>query len=135
MTAIDPNHWLYRLDSAQWLAAADHELRQSREALRGKHHRPGLAHARRAAGMALNAVLVVQLDDRYGRSYVDHLRALRDDDTVPGHVREAARALLVAPIQQAPVVTLGAQGSTALADAADVVVSYARRLVHPDARS
>jgi hypothetical protein len=125
----DPEHWLYRLGAAEWLAAARTELQRSRLALRAKQHRPGLAHARRAAGMALNAMLVVHFDDRYGRSYMDHVNALGADQTAPAPVRAAARALREVSMQAPSVVTLGARGSEALADAAEVVVAHVASLI------
>ncbi len=75
-------HWLWRLSTPAWIAAAQRELELGARALRSR--RTALTHGRRAAGMALNAVLV-QLgrsrpaevcETRWGRSYIDHLRAL-----------------------------------------------------------
>jgi hypothetical protein len=54
----DPGHWLYRLTVEEWLAAAEHELRLCEEALGRRAFRPGVTLARRAVGMAWNAVLV-----------------------------------------------------------------------------
>ena len=121
---IDPEHWLYRLDAPQWLSAARGELERSYTALRSKQHRPGLAHARRAAGMAINALLVRHADERYGRSYMEHLAALAADDTADPPVREAAAALRSAPIQQAPVISLGFVGSVAFADAGALILEH-----------
>ncbi|PRQ05111.1 hypothetical protein [Enhygromyxa salina] len=83
MSARDPKHWLWRLDADGWLAAADHELEQGRAQLGSR--RTAVTHARRAAGMALNATLVAlasrgwsreRCETAWGRSYIDHLRAL-----------------------------------------------------------
>lgn len=128
MAETDDRAWLYRLDATQWVAAARNELDRAYPALRGKHHRPGLAYARRAAGMAINALLVQRFDARYGRSYMDHLKALTGDDTAPAAVREAARVLLKTPIQQPEVVQLAKQGSVALADAARAIVEHAAEM-------
>src|SRR5437868_285737 len=106
MPGLDPDHWLHRLTADEWLRAARIELRRADEALAHKQQRAGVAGARRAAGMAWNAVLVVATDERYGRSYMEHLRALADDAAVPGAIREAARALVEAPLTS-EVVTLG----------------------------
>ena len=128
----DPNHWLYRLDAEEWLRAAEGELARARVALVGKQHRAGVTQARRAAGMAWNAVLVMTADESgYGRSYMDHLVALERDETVPETVRLAARALVEAPIVPS-VVTIG-KGSASLADSAEVVLAAARERVSPTA--
>ena len=55
----DPGHWLHRFDAAEWLAAAETELAHAQEKLSHRSVRPGVTHARRAAGMAWNAVLVM----------------------------------------------------------------------------
>ena len=74
--------------------------------------RRALTHIRRAVGMALNGVLTT-LDDgdadtldaltaRWGRSYMDHLRALStsDDPTpLPGAAPGWAQAILAVPLQ------------------------------------
>lgn len=83
--ADDPRagHWLWRLDAAAWLRAARGELDAGEAHVDSR--RTAVTHARRAAGMALNAVLVALGADagdelRWGRSYIDHLRALADAD-------------------------------------------------------
>ena len=131
MPERDPDHWLYRLSSDEWLLAAAKELRLAEEALAGKQQRSGVTLARRAAGMAINALLVVQLDERYGRSYMDHLQALAVDESATAGVRDAARGLLKAPLVQT-LVTLG-KGDTSLAAAARTIVDHVRDRLAPRA--
>jgi HEPN domain-containing protein len=119
----DPE-WLVRLSAAEWMQAARKELNLAYEKLRGKKHREGVAYARRSAGMALNAVLRRTFDPGYGRSYMDHLAALRDDARAPDATRAAAGRLLGAPMRS-DLVALG-PGPTDLADAAAVIVDYCR---------
>src|SRR5437763_16890913 len=116
MPGRDPSHWLHRLDAAEWLRAAGNELERAGEALVRKQQRQGVAGARRAAGMAWNAVLVGAEDEGYGRSYMDHLRALEHDARVPDAVRAAARLLMTAPLAT-NVIPIG-RGDTRYADAA-----------------
>ena len=131
MTPRDPDHWLFRLSPDEWLRAAANELERADEALAGKHHRPGLTQARRAAGMAWNAVLAATGDETgYGRSYMDHLQALAKDMAVPESVRVAARSLLETPIVST-VVTLGPRGDTSLARAAEAILRHAAERVTP----
>lgn len=130
VTGRDPAHWLHRLDAGEWLAAACNELDHALDALRAKRQREGVTYARRAAGMALNAALVARPDERYGRSYMEHLKALRADDGVPPAVREAAARLLAAPMQ-AELVTIG-PGAIDLGLDAARVIEYARALVNGD---
>jgi HEPN domain-containing protein len=127
LSSSDDTTWLTRLSTEEWLRAAEKELGLSEAALRGKRQREGVACARRAAGMALNAVLVLHYDPRYGRSYMEHLQALGGDETVPEPVRAAARALLEAPLGTGLVI-LG-PGSVELVGHATVVVEYARACV------
>jgi HEPN domain-containing protein len=128
----DPDHWLYRLTSDEWLHAAENELERARAQLSTKHQRGGVAGTRRAAGMALNAVLAVALDESYGRSYMDHLKTLARDASVPEAIRMAAQSLLDAPLE-AQLVQLG-RGDTHLADAAQAIVEHARQRVAPKIR-
>jgi HEPN domain-containing protein len=136
-SAMDDASWLTRLTADEWLRAAQGELARAELALGGKQQRAGVTQARRAAGMAWNAVLLGIADvgerDRFGRSYMDHLRVLRDEQTVAMNVREAADLLVVAKLEQ-ELVQLG-QGDTRLAHAAKVIVEEARRRVDESARS
>lgn len=127
MPGRDPSHWLHRFDAAEWLRAAENELGRAEDALAHKQQRPGVAGARRAAGMAWNAVLVGAADDAYGRSYMDHLQALAKDERAPAPVRAAAALLVAAPLAT-NVIPLG-RGDTRFADAARVIVDEARRRV------
>jgi len=123
----DPSHWLHRLSAEEWLRAADNELLRAEAALLDKHQRPGVAGARRAAGMAWNAVLVGVEDESYGRSYMDHLHALARDERAPEPVRAAAAQLVAAPLAT-NVIPLG-RGDPRYANAARVIVDEARRRV------
>ena len=127
MPGRDPSHWLHRFDAGEWLRAASNELARAEEALANKQQRPGVAGARRAAGMAWNAVLVGDEDAAYGRSYMDHLHALAVDARVPEGVRQAARALLEAPLAT-NVVAIG-RGDTTMAGHARAIVDEARRRI------
>lgn len=94
----DPSHWLLKHSPRDWIRAAMAELRRAEDAYKRKDVRAGLAGARRAAGMALNAALVVEPDDAWGRSYVDHLLAIARDERAPARVREAAKILVETPL-------------------------------------
>lgn len=130
MTEKDPNHWLYRLTADEWLRAADNELQQARTAFAGKHQRTGVTHARRAAGMAINAVLCGAPDEAYGRSYMEHLQALGRDAAVGEELRQAAMWLLQMPLVP-ELVTLGPRGDVSLAEPAASIVAYARSVLAP----
>lgn len=122
---IDPAHWLYRLTAEQWLSAADNELNAAYQALVGKQHRAGVTYARRAAGMALNARLRRTPDPAYGRSYMEHLQALRTDAAVSQELSDAASRLLAVPTTQ-QLVTLGPRGDTTPAELAGRIIEHVR---------
>jgi hypothetical protein len=133
MPGPDPSHWLHRLTPAEWLAAADTELAHAAEALSRRAARPGVTHARRAAGMAWNAVLAATPDDdalvaRFGRSYMEHVTALADAIDVPEGVRDAARLLRDTPPTPPELVPLGKPGQPDLraAEAARAIVEQVR---------
>jgi hypothetical protein len=128
MPGPDPGHWLHRLTAAEWLAAADTELGHAAAALGRRAVRPGVTHARRAAGMAWNAVLVLAPDERFGRSYMDHVNALCDDAGAPEPVRTAARTLRDTPAAPPTLVTIGRPDMAPL-EAARAIVAHARARV------
>jgi hypothetical protein len=130
----DPAHWLFRLTAAEWLAAAETELQHAEAALTRRAARAGVTHARRAAGMAWNAVLVTTAEgpqpddagiDRYGRSYMDHVVALAADETAPAELRAAARGLKDTAARAPELVTIGKPDLAAL-EAARTIVAHAR---------
>lgn len=126
------NDWLTRLSNEEWMQVATKELRECLEALRGKHHRKGVAAGRRAAGMALNAVLLKYPNPAWGRSYVDHLKAIASQDDVPEVVRESARELLDAPHEGPRLIRLG-PGDESLAAAAATVIDWSHARLTGDA--
>ncbi len=72
----EPDHWLRKLTPDEWIRAAMAELRRAEAAYAGGDGRGGSAGVKRAAGMALNAALIVEPDEKWGRSYVEHVKAL-----------------------------------------------------------
>lgn len=97
--------WLARLDAPGWLAAAETELAHA--GANAGRRRTALTHARRAGGMALNAVLMARATEPvdhasvWGRSYLDHLRQIADQAPLlglPDAARDAARVLVETPI-------------------------------------
>ncbi len=137
MPGTDPGHWLHRLDPGEWLAAATTELAHAQEKLSQRALRPGVTHARRAAGMAWNAVLVNAPDERYGRTYMDHVVALAQtadgDAPIPAAVRAAARLLRETPAASPPLITIGRPDMSVL-EAATAIVDFARTRVGASAR-
>ena len=127
MVGSDPNHWLHRLTAAEWLAAAETELGHAEAALGRRAARPGVTHARRAAGMAWNAVLVGAPDEAAGRSYMEHVVALSGSAAVPEDVRAAARQLRETPAGPPELIRLGAP-DLGPAHAARTILEHARRL-------
>jgi hypothetical protein len=122
----DPGHWLHRLTPAGWLAAAGTELEHCRETLARRAFRPGVTHARRAAGMAVNALLVLAPDPRLGRSYMEHVVALAGSgEEVPEEVRAAAGLLRDTPPAPPALVTLGRPDLRPL-EAATVIADWVR---------
>ena len=129
MPGSDPGPWLHRQDSGEWLDAAATELAHCEDKLAHRAARAGVTHARRAAGMAWNAILVSAPDERFGRSYMDHVLALAqlpdDDAEIPASVRAAARLLRETPAAPPALITIGKPDLSAL-EAARTIVDFAR---------
>ncbi|MBX3205749.1 MAG: hypothetical protein KF764_11820 [Labilithrix sp.] len=128
----DEAHWLYKLSPDEWIRAAMGELRRAEEAYKKKNGRAGLAGARRAAGMALNGALIVAPDDTWGRSYMDHLLALKGDSSgsLPARVREACAVLVETPLPGGALVALRtANADERVLEAVRDVIAHAYAIV------
>src|SRR5277367_3266876 len=102
----DKDHWLRRLSPDEWIAAALGELSRAEKAWAAGSARAGVVGVKRAAGMALNGALIVEPNDAWGRSYVEHVDALARDENVPEAVRAACRTILDARPPEGDVVNL-----------------------------
>src|SRR5512140_3852988 len=90
----EPNAWLTRYSAQGWIDRALRELAVAEQAFADRQPPAAAAAMKRAAGMALNGALRVVPRDDWGRSYVDHLKALAGDPSLPRAVSEAAEAVL-----------------------------------------
>ena len=108
------------------MRAAVVEFDRGVEALSKRNARQGSVHAVRAAGMAVNAFLRDAPDDRYGRSYAEHLTALAAVVEAPAAVKQAAKVLVAD--QTNKLVSLGGRQQGPLAAARVLLVWCADRL-------
>jgi hypothetical protein len=128
----DPAHWLYRFTPREWIRAAIGELSRAEAAFAQRNRRGGLAGCRRAGGMAVNGMLALgePPDPRFGRSYMEHLIALQQDERAPEAVRDAARTLVQTPLPGGEIVVLRTVGTDArLVEAARTVMAHALAVV------
>jgi HEPN domain-containing protein len=102
----DADHWLFRYSPKEWIRAAMKEMRLAEASYAQRNLRAGIAGCKRAAGMALNAALIVEPNATWKRTYVEHLQALAKDESVPRAVSDAARAILEAPAPSVNIVIL-----------------------------
>ena len=107
MSEANERDWLARLSVADWLASATNEIAHAKEALLRKAYRTGVTHARRGAGMALNALLCLRFRPDWGRSYMDHIVALAQDNDAPEAIRHAAQTLVDTKPQTPELIALG----------------------------
>lgn len=129
---VDPDHWLYRFTPREWIRASLGELERAKGALDARDRAAALATCRRAAGMALNGMLALDVRpiEIYGRSFMDHLVALSNDDAAPKVVRESAKLLAEMPMPGGEVVLLRtATTDTKMLEAARDVMAHAYAMV------
>jgi hypothetical protein len=126
--------WLTRLDSSEWLKAGLGELSRAERAFAERDLSRGIAGVKRAAGMALNAALLIVPNDDWGQSYVEHLRALGAQGGAPAAVCEAAKLLaeLSPPRGDVVGITTARRVETWL-EAARTVMAHAYAVVHGSA--
>jgi HEPN domain-containing protein len=126
----DPTHWLRRLSPDEWIRAALAEVTRAERAWQEGDARAGAAGVKRAAGMALNAALLVQPEDGWGRTYVEHLQALAKDPQVPEAVRSASARVLQAKAPSGQIVNLRTpREHTEAVEAARDVIAHAWAVV------
>ena len=123
--------WLTRLPPEDWIRQGLTELSRAEARLLAHDRSGGVLGLRRAAGMALNGALAVRFRD-WGRTYIDHLRAIADDTEVPEPVRAAAKLLNEVPLEKQPnVVRLTPPSETTRwLEAAKTVMAHAYAVVH-----
>jgi HEPN domain-containing protein len=125
------DEWLTRKSPEQWIQHALVELERAQAAFHARDAGAAIAHVKRAGGMALNGALIVRRDERWGRKYVEHLRALGESEDAPAEVREAARRLCAARAPAGPVVALRTRSDEErLLEAARTVMAHAYAIVH-----
>ncbi len=123
--------WLTRLSPEDWIRQGLTELGRAEARILAHDRTAGVLGLRRAAGMALNGALAVHWR-AWGRTYIDHLRAIADDGEVPEPVRAAAKLLNDVPLEkQASVVRLTPPSESARwLEAAKTIMAHAYAVVH-----
>ena len=123
--------WLQRYTPEDWIRQGLSELARAEKRLFAHDRIAGVLGLRRAAGMALTGALAVHFRE-WGRTYVDHLRAVAEDESVPEPVRAAAQILNDVTLEHPPgVVRLTPPSeSTRWVEAAKTVMAHAYAVVH-----
>jgi hypothetical protein len=123
--------WLTRLSPEEWLRQGLTELGRAEARVVSHDRAAAVLGLRRAAGMALNGALAVRPRD-WGRTYVEHLRAIALDSDAPEAVRQAAQLLNEIQLDKLPnVVRLTPPSESARwVDAAKTVMAHAYAVVH-----
>lgn len=126
--------WLTRLAPEAWIRQGLAELAQAESRLKRHDRSAGVLGLQRAAGMALNGALSVVFRP-WGRTYVDHLRAIQQDSGVPEAVRAAAQLLSGVTLERQPsVVRLTPPSeSERWVEAAKTIMAHAYAVVHGQA--
>jgi hypothetical protein len=126
----DPNHWLYKWSPQEWIQIGLSEFRQSEQAYARNNTRAGFAGARRAAGMALNGALIVEPNESWGRSFMDHLFALAKSKQVPEQVVQAAKLMVETPSPGTQLVSLRTKNDNQrILDATQTIMAHAYAVV------
>jgi hypothetical protein len=123
--------WLARLSPEDWIRQGLTELGRAEARLRSHDRVAAVLGLRRAAGMALNGALSITWRD-WGRTYIDHVRAIADDSSAPSEVREAARLLGDVSLDRTPhVVQLTPPSESARwLEATKTIMAHAYAVVH-----
>lgn len=128
--------WLTRLTPEAWIRQGLAELSRAERLLQAHDRTASVLSLRRAAGMALNGALCVSFRD-WGRTYVEHVRAIATDEAVPSSVQQAAQLLMAVPLEREPNVvrlTPPSEGTRWL-EATKTIMAHAYAVVHGSAGS
>ena len=127
-TTHDP--WLRQRSASDWIAEARSSLARAKHAMEDRDQRSLIALLKHGAGVALNAVLLVQSHPTWGRLPTQHLAGLAITEGAPPDVRKAAQLLHDARVTDSSLVQLGRSPSSpqALFDFASLIVGYSERI-------
>ena len=127
----DSKAWLERYSPEGWIDCALRELAVAEQALAERQPPAAAAAMKRAAGMALNGALRLVPRQDWGRSYVEHLKALAEDASVPKSVSESAREILEFTPQPGALVFLRSPGKERrLLEATRTVMAHAYAIIN-----
>jgi hypothetical protein len=130
-TPADSKPWLSQYSAQGWIERSLQELAVAQQAFAERQPPAAAAALKRAAGMALNGALCVVPRDDWGRSYVDHLRALVADGSLPRAVSEAAEAILEFAPKPGTLVFLRSPGhEQRLLEATRTIMAHAYAIVN-----
>jgi hypothetical protein len=126
--------WLSRHTPEGWIRQGLGELARAEKALKSHDRVAGVLGLRRAAGMALNGALSVSFC-AWGRTYVEHVRAVARDANVPPAVRDAAQLLTEVELDRIPNVVRLTPPSESVrwVEAAKTIMAHAYAVVHGSA--
>jgi HEPN domain-containing protein len=119
-----PADWLNRASPREWIREAMQELREAEKSLAKRDQKTGYTQLRRAGGKALNAALWYEPKPTWGRSYMDHVRALAEDLEVPEQVRKSASMLVVVSPSETLIMLRPEKHYETLVEAAKDVVAH-----------
>jgi hypothetical protein len=129
----DPGDWLRRFSPDEWISVALGELRRAEAAYARGDARGGSVGLKRAAGMALNAALLVKPNPSWGRTYIEHVRAVSEDPQTPQVVRSACQTVLDSKPPSPGIVNLRTPAGDQVAlEAARDVIAHAWAVVKKD---
>jgi HEPN domain-containing protein len=131
---VEAPEWLARLTPEAWIRQGLAELSRAQQLLAARDRGAALLSLRRAAGMALNGALRVRWKE-WGRTYVEHVRAVAVDGDAPEAVRAAARLLTSVELPREPnVVRLTPPSESAQwVEATKTLMAHAYAIVHGSA--
>jgi HEPN domain-containing protein len=122
--------WLTRYSAEGWIERSLAELSLAQQAFAERRAAAAAAALKRAAGMALNGALCVVPRKDWGRSFVQHLKALADDSSVLPDVARAAQELLQFAPQPGNIVLLRSPShDERLLEAARTIMAHAYAIV------
>lgn len=74
-------------------AQGDREIQRAKELLNDNNDGKVRTLARRAAGFYIDGLLVIEPRIHYGNSFINHLKAIQNDDSIPTNIITAANKL------------------------------------------
>ncbi len=117
---------IHKHTPGEWIARSMTDVKYAEKSFKARKTAEGIQACKRAAGMAINAILLCHPEHSLGNTIADRLHTLSHDPSVPAAVRDACSLLVNAALPGGDLLLLARPNKEqALLEAAKDVMAHA----------